>query len=154
MQTSSSMVASYNVLNMTKIASSKPRQHCQEALVDQRTVKGTLLCDPMARQRAWSRGSLGATGHSVSSSCQLSLCWEDTQTVCSIPFNSQNTAAAKVSSKALLTKTSQNPHRMKSARHSVSTQLDFQQTWNKQHALGWLLIWLGTLKSRSTRCPR
>lgn len=51
MQTRSSMVASYNVLNMTKIASSKPRQDCQEALVDQRTVKGTLLCDPMAGQR-------------------------------------------------------------------------------------------------------
>lgn len=60
--------------------------------------------------------------------------------VCSIPFNSQNVAAAaKVNSKALLTKTFQNPHGIQLATGLFS--VDMEPTyWDERHALGRLLV--------------
>lgn len=68
------------------------------------------LGDPVTGQGPWGRGSLTAMGHRVSSSCLLSFCGRDTQAVDRAPFHSPNAAAAaKVRSKALLTKTFQIP---------------------------------------------
>jgi len=143
---------------VTKITSSKPRQRCQ--VVDQRTAEGCVhnrnsVIQGLGRGRG-AGDSLAATGPRFQRLPAVFLLRQHTN--CGTLRSSPNIAtAAKVSSKALLTKTPRNPRRMSVRRIRLPTAGSATDKApshpNTRHALGRLPGWLGDPASRPVRSP-
>lgn len=88
-----------------------------------RLLAESKLCDPRTGQRPWSRGQPRSHRTEFPAAAASCLFAEGTHKLCGTLCTSPNIAtAAKVSSKALLTKTARNPRKLKCVKHSVSNR--------------------------------